>query len=78
VILHEPAAPPTGLKASLATTAGTQRVIELKRQKWTSDQELEVLDERGFAIMGLRRDNLAVARVAAVGAGNNGLIGPLK
>jgi len=66
VILHAP--PPAGLTTSLATSSGAQRVIELKRRKWTPDQDLEVLDERGFAMMGLRHDNLAVARVAAVGA----------
>jgi len=77
VILHEPAAAPTGLKTSLGTTAGVSRVIELKRQKWTPDQDLEVLDERGFAMMGLRSDNLAVARVAAVGSTKGAPIGGL-
>ncbi len=67
VILHEPGAAPAGVTTSLATTAGARRVIELKRSKWTPDQDLEVLDDRGFSMMGLRHDNLAVARVAAVG-----------
>jgi len=77
VILHEPAAAPAGLSTSLATTTGSQRVIELKRHKWTPDQDLEVLDERGFAMMGLRHENLAVARVAAVGATKAAPIGGL-
>jgi tetratricopeptide (TPR) repeat protein len=77
VILHEPAAAPAGLTTSLATTTGSRRVIELKRRKWTPDQDLEVLDERGFAMMGLRHDNLAVARVAAVGATKAAPIGGL-
>jgi len=67
VILHEPSAAPAGVTTSLATTTGARRVIELKRSKWTPDQDLEVLDDRGFSMMGLRHDNLAVARVAAVG-----------
>ncbi len=68
VILREPAAAPSGLSTSLATTGGSQRVIELRRQKWTPDQDLEVLDERGYAMMGLRHENLAVVRDAAPGA----------
>jgi hypothetical protein len=67
VTLNEPAAAPAGLTTSIATTTGSRRVIELKKQNWTPDQDLEVLDERGFSMMGLRHDNLAVARVAAVG-----------
>ncbi|MBK7826856.1 AgmX/PglI C-terminal domain-containing protein [Nannocystis sp.] len=69
VILNEPIAAPAGVTTSIATTTtGSRRVIELKKQKWTPDQDLEVLDDRGFSMMGLRHDNLAVARVAAVGA----------
>ena len=77
VILREPAAAPSGLSTSLATTGGSQRVIELRRQKWTPDQDLEVLDERGYAMMGLRHENLAVVRVAAPGAVATAPIGRL-
>ena len=77
VILREPAAGPAGLSTSLATTGGSQRIIELRRQKWTPDQDLEVLDERGYAMMGLRHDNLAVVRVAAPGSTDTAPIGPL-
>ena len=68
IILNEPAAAPAGVTTSIATTTGSRRVIALKKQNWTPDQDLEVLDERGFSMMGLRHDNLAVARVAVVGA----------
>ncbi|HEY0138493.1 MAG TPA: VIT domain-containing protein, partial [Nannocystis sp.] len=67
VILHEPGVTAPGVTTSLATTTGSRRVIELRRTKWTPDQDLEVLDDRGFSMMGLRHDNLAVARVAAIG-----------
>ena len=67
IILKEPTAAPAGLTTSIATTTGSRRIIELRKQKWTPDQDLEVLDERGFSMMGLRHDNLAVARVAVVG-----------
>jgi tetratricopeptide (TPR) repeat protein len=67
VILRESAPPPPGVTTSIATTAGAQRVIELRKQNWTPDQDLEVLDERGLSITALRHDNLAVARIAPTG-----------
>ena len=77
ILLRETAAPPPGISTSIATTAGAQRVIELKKQAWTPDQDLEVLDERGLSVTALRHDNLAVARVAPTGETKAAPIGGL-
>ncbi|HEY0135618.1 MAG TPA: VIT and VWA domain-containing protein, partial [Nannocystis sp.] len=66
VVLKEPA-PAPGV-TSLATSAAQTRVIELKRQGWTPDQDLEVRSSNSSPVVGLRNDTLAVARVSPAGA----------
>jgi tetratricopeptide (TPR) repeat protein len=68
VILREPNPAKPGVSSSLATTSQQTRVIELKKQNWTPDQDLEVRSQTKVGAIGLRHDNLAVARVAPAGA----------
>jgi len=68
VVMREAASAPAGLSTSLATSSAQTRVIELKRQGWTPDQDLEVRSGVGPRAIGLRHENLAVARIAPAGA----------
>src|SRR5690606_12424702 len=65
VILREPGA--TAAATSLGGAAVKTSVIEVKKQKYTPERDLEVRSDRAPMVMGLRHDNLAVARVAPVG-----------
>ena len=67
VVLREVGAAPGGLTTSLATTSQQTRLIELKKQHWAPDQDLEVQSSRPSQAIGLRHGNLALARVAASG-----------
>ena len=67
VVLRETKPAPGGLTTSLATTSAQTRIIELKKQHWAPDQDLEVSSSRGRQAIGLRHDNIAVARVSAAG-----------
>ena len=68
VILRESSPGKPGVSSPLATTSAQARVIELKKQQWTPDQDLEVRSQTNVGAIGLRHDNLAVARVAPAGA----------
>ena len=68
VVLKETAPASAGASTSLATSAAQTRVIELKRQGWTPDQDLEVRSGVVSQVVGLRHENLAVARIAPTGA----------
>ena len=68
VVLREAASAPAGVSTSLATSSAQTRVIELKRQSWTPDQDLKVRSGVGPRAIGLRHENLAVARIAPAGA----------
>ena len=68
VVLKEPAPASPGVSTSLAASAAQTRVIELRRQGWTPDQDLEVRSSARAQVVGLRNDNLAVARVSPAGA----------
>ncbi|MCY1055926.1 AgmX/PglI C-terminal domain-containing protein [Nannocystis sp. SCPEA4] len=65
VILREPgdSAAPTSLGGAAVQT----RVIEVKKQKYLPERDLEVRSDRASTRMGLRHDNLVVARVAPAG-----------
>ena len=68
VILREGSPGKPGVTSPLATTSQQSRVIELKKQHWTPDQDLEVRSQTHVGAIGLRHENLAVARVAPAGA----------
>ncbi len=68
VILREPAPGQPGVSTSIATTTQQTQVIELRKQQWTPDQDLEVRSKTSAPAIGLRHANLAVARVAPAGA----------
>jgi len=68
VVLRELAPPAAGITTSLATTSAQTRLIELKKQHWAPDQDLEVHSSRNLQAVGLRHDNIALARVAPAGA----------
>ncbi|MCY1066616.1 AgmX/PglI C-terminal domain-containing protein [Nannocystis sp. RBIL2] len=65
VILREPG--DTAAPTSLGGAAVKTSVIEIKKQKYLPERDLEVRSDRPAAVMGLRHDNLVVARVAPVG-----------
>lgn len=65
VVVREPGSAPA--PTSLGGSATKTSVIEVKKQKYTPERDLEVRAERAPAVVGLRHDNLAVARVAPVG-----------
>jgi TonB family protein len=67
VVLRETTPTPGGITTSLATTTAQTRTIELKKQHWAPDQDLEISSSRGRQAIGLRHENLALARVAASG-----------
>ena len=52
--------------SNLGGAAVQTRVVEVKKQRFLPDRDLEVTGEGG-AVMGLRHENLVVARVAPVG-----------
>ncbi|MBA3549521.1 MAG: hypothetical protein H0T76_23850, partial [Nannocystis sp.] len=67
VVLREAAPAPGGVTTSLATTSAQTRIIELKKTHWAPDQDLELKSTRINQAIGLRHENLALARVAASG-----------
>ncbi|MBL9105818.1 MAG: AgmX/PglI C-terminal domain-containing protein [Myxococcales bacterium] len=68
VLLREQSPPAAGVTTNLAATHAQTRTIALRRQLWQPDQDLEVSSSRGAQVLGLRHQNLAVARVAPSGA----------
>ncbi len=50
-----------------ADPTAAPRVVELKKHHWAPDQDLEVSSMRLSQAIGLRHDNIALARVAAFG-----------
>ncbi|HEY8377388.1 MAG TPA: AgmX/PglI C-terminal domain-containing protein, partial [Nannocystis sp.] len=66
VILREPG-DPSAADTSLGGAAVKVRVVEVKRQKYTPERDLEVRSDRAPAVLGLRHDNLVVARVSPAG-----------
>jgi hypothetical protein len=62
---HKPA--PPGITTSIAASDTQTRTIELRKQRWEPDQDLEVHSTRSAQVLGLRHQNLAVARVAPSG-----------
>jgi hypothetical protein len=68
VILKDHKAPPPGITTSIAGADNTEtRVIELRKQRWEPDQDLEVHSTRSAQALGLRHENLSVARVSPSG-----------
>ena len=66
VIVREPGAAQAA--SNLGGTAVQTRVVEVKQQHFMPDRDLEVVSARAPGPMGLRHDNLVVARVAPAGA----------
>ena len=52
-------------QSNLGGEVSNRRLVELHKQAWTPDRDLEIGQDRVAGRAGLRRDNLAVARVAA-------------
>ena len=65
VIIRERAGE-TGPTTSLGGSATNQQVIEIKKQAFTPDRDLEVRSKREHQALGLRHENLSVARIAPV------------
>ncbi len=55
-----------GPSTTLGGASSSQRVIEVNKNNYAPDQDLEVRSAREHAAMGLRHQNLAVARIAPV------------
>jgi TonB family protein len=65
VILRQPGETSTATRFD--AVAVETSVIEVKKQNYMPDRDLEVRSDRTPMVMGVRHDNLAVARVAPVG-----------
>ncbi|MCA9714561.1 MAG: AgmX/PglI C-terminal domain-containing protein, partial [Myxococcales bacterium] len=66
IIIREHAVAAGGPSTTLGGASSSQRVIEVNKQNYAPDQDLEVRSARAHTAVGLRHQNLAVARIAPV------------